>query len=138
MTGKEIRLNRLFASGGNAVVVAVDHGEFDGPLPGMIDLPEVVKKIDSSVDAILLAPGMLQHCGYAFASKGAPMAMMRLISHGAPAMWTGTMSLVSMRGDTMPLAFFRFIAFNRMVETAPAVRADAVSRLLHVPAAASS
>ena len=78
MTGKEIRLNRLFSNGGNAVVVAVDHGEFDGPLPGMIDLPEVVKKIDSSVDAILLAPGMLQHCGHAFASKGAPMAVVRL------------------------------------------------------------
>lgn len=78
MTGKEIRLNRLFASGENAVVVALDHGEFDGPLPGMIDLPEVVKKIDASVDAILLAPGMLQHCGHAFAYKGAPMAMVRL------------------------------------------------------------
>lgn len=77
MTGKEIRLGRLF-SGGNAIVVAVDHGEFDGPLPGMINLPEVVKKIDSGVSAVLLSPGMISHCGHAFNYKGAPMSMMRL------------------------------------------------------------
>jgi class I fructose-bisphosphate aldolase len=77
VTGKDIRLQRLF-SGGNAVVVAVDHGEFDGPLPGMIDLPEVVKQIDSSVDAVLLSPGMMAHCGHIFARKGAPLAMVRL------------------------------------------------------------
>lgn len=78
MTGKEMRLNRLFSGGGNAVVVALDHGEFDGPLPGMIDLPEVVRNIYSGVSAILLSPGMLPHCGHAFDYKGAPMAMVRL------------------------------------------------------------
>lgn len=78
MTGKEIRLSKFFANGENAVVVAVDHGEFDGPLPGMIDLPLVVKKIDSCVDAILLAPGMLPHCGHAFGYRGAPMSIVRL------------------------------------------------------------
>jgi DhnA family fructose-bisphosphate aldolase class Ia len=78
LTGKEIRLNKLFTNGDNAVVVAIDHGEFDGPLPGMIDMPEVVKKVDASVDAVLLAPGMLQHCGHAFNYKGAPMPMVRL------------------------------------------------------------
>ena len=61
MTGKEIRFNRLFSNGENAVVVAIDHGEFDGPLPGMIDMPEVVRKVDPGVDAILLSPGMLPH-----------------------------------------------------------------------------
>ncbi len=78
MTGRDIRFQKLFSNGENAVVVAVDHGEFDGPLPGMIDLPEVVKKIDPCVDAILLSPGMLPHCGHAFGYKGAPMAMVRL------------------------------------------------------------
>ena len=77
MTGKEIRLNKLF-SGGNAVVVAVDHGEFDGPIPGMVNLPEAVKNIDPSVDAVLLSPGMLPHCGHIFTAKGAPMAIVRL------------------------------------------------------------
>lgn len=78
MTGKEIRLNRLFSGGKNAVVIAVDHGEFDGPLPGMFDLPEDVKSIDPSVDAVLLSPGMLSHCGHAFGYKGAPIAVVRL------------------------------------------------------------
>jgi DhnA family fructose-bisphosphate aldolase class Ia len=78
MTGKEIRLGKLFSGGKNAVVVAVDHGEFDGPIPGMVNLPEVVKKIDPAVSAVLLSPGMLAHCGHAFSYKGAPMAMVRL------------------------------------------------------------
>jgi len=78
LTGKDIRLNRLFNKGENAVVVAIDHGEFDGPLPGMIDLPEVVKKVDPAVDAVLLSPGMVPHCGHAFDYKGAPMSIVRL------------------------------------------------------------
>lgn len=78
LTGRDIRLNRLFTNGDNAVVVAIDHGMFDGPLPGMMNLPEVVGKIDCGVDAILLAPGMLAHCGHAFGYKGAPMAMVRV------------------------------------------------------------
>lgn len=78
MTGRDIRLNRFFSNGENAVVVAIDHGMFDGPLPGMINMPEVVKKIDSGVDAVLLAPGMLSHCGHAFNYKGAPMSMVRV------------------------------------------------------------
>jgi DhnA family fructose-bisphosphate aldolase class Ia len=71
-------LGRLFSQGANAVVVALDHGEFDGPLTGMIDLPEVVRKIHPGVSAILLSPGMIAHCGHAFARQGAPLAMVRL------------------------------------------------------------
>jgi len=78
LTGKDIRLGRLFSNGENAVVVAVDHGEFDGPIPGMIDLPEVVRKIDPAVDAVLVSPGMLSHCGHAFNHRGAPLAMVRI------------------------------------------------------------
>ena len=78
MTGKDIRFSRLFSGGKNAVVVAVDHGEFDGPLPGMLDLPETVRNIDPSVSAVLVSPGMLPHCGEAFSVKGAPLAMVRL------------------------------------------------------------
>jgi len=78
MTGKEIRLARLFSGGRNAVVVAVDHGEFDGPLPGMVDLAETVRRIDPCVSAILLSPGMLPHTAHAFASRNSPVAMVRL------------------------------------------------------------
>ncbi len=78
MTGKDIRINRLFSKGENAVVIAIDHGYMDGPIPGMENLRETVKKIDNCVDAILLSPGMLKTVGDAFACKGAPMAIVRL------------------------------------------------------------
>lgn len=77
MTGKEIRLRRLFPEGGNAVVIAVDHGMFDGPIPGMINLPEVVNKIDPGVSAVLLSPGMMPHCAHVFERRGGPMAIVR-------------------------------------------------------------
>lgn len=77
MTGKEIRLGKLLGAG-NTVVVAVDHGEFDGPIPMLEDLPAVVAKINPVVDAILLSPGMLERCGSAFAFKGAPVPIVRL------------------------------------------------------------
>lgn len=78
MTGKEVRLGKLFSGGENAVVVAADHGEFDGPLPGMIDLPEVLNSVPQQVDGVLLSPGMLSHCGHVFNYKGAPLPIVRL------------------------------------------------------------
>jgi len=76
--GIGMRLDRLFNRGENAVIVAVDHGEFDGPIKGMVNLPEVVKKINPAVDGILLSPGMLRHCRHAFDYRGAPLAVVRL------------------------------------------------------------
>ncbi len=78
MTGKDIRLKRLF-SRGNAVIVAADHGEFDGPIAGMIDLPRVLAEaIHPEVDGVLLSPGMVTQCGEVFARRGGPLAVMRL------------------------------------------------------------
>ncbi|MCC7146275.1 MAG: hypothetical protein IT443_07495 [Phycisphaeraceae bacterium] len=77
MTGQQIRLNKLFAAG-NTVVVAVDHGEFDGPIPMLENVPAVVEKINPAVDAILLSPGMIAHCGKSFAFKGAPLPIVRI------------------------------------------------------------
>lgn len=73
-----IRLERLFNRSERAVVVAIDHGEFDGPIEGMTDLPATAARIDPCVDAVLLSPGMLPHCHHAFNYKGAPMAVVRL------------------------------------------------------------
>lgn len=78
MTGKDIRLKRLFSKG-NAVIVAADHGEFDGPLPGMINLPKVLAEgINPEVDAVLLSPGMTMHCAEIFGTRGGPLAVMRI------------------------------------------------------------
>src|SRR5512135_2559633 len=76
-SGESIRLSRLFSEGKNAIVVAVDHGLYFGPLAGMIDLPSVIDRI-SGADAILLAPGMAAHCQSVFSKRGAPACMIRL------------------------------------------------------------
>jgi len=78
MNGKHLRLEKLFNKGENAVIVAMDHGMFDGPIPGMIDLKETAAKINPCVDGILLSPGMLKHLRFAFNYKGAPMPIVRL------------------------------------------------------------
>lgn len=78
MTGKDIRFNRLFSKG-NAVIVAADHGEFDGPLLGMINLPQVLAEgINPEVDAVLLSPGMAEHCAGIFGKRGGPLSVIRV------------------------------------------------------------
>jgi DhnA family fructose-bisphosphate aldolase class Ia len=78
MTGSTLRLGKLFSQGENAVVIAIDHGYMDGPIPGMENLARTVQNIDSSVDAVLLSPGMLKHLGGCFNYKGAPVPIVRL------------------------------------------------------------
>lgn len=77
MDGRQIRLQRLFGRG-RAVIIAVDHGMFDGPLPGMENLPQTVSQINPDVDGVLLAPGMLRHCGDFFAGRNRPQVLVRL------------------------------------------------------------
>jgi DhnA family fructose-bisphosphate aldolase class Ia len=76
MIGEQIRLSRLFGQG-NAVVVAIDHGLYNGPLPGLIDLPGVIPSI-TQADAILTSPGMVAHCKSVFMQRGAPALVVRL------------------------------------------------------------
>lgn len=78
MTGRDIRMQKLFSQGRNAVVIAIDHGYMDGPIPGMEDLPGTVLKINPCVDAVLLSPGMMKNIGHIFAYKGAPLPIVRL------------------------------------------------------------
>ena len=78
MTGREIRLKKLFGESGKAVVVACDHGMFDGPHAGMEDIGAMLTKLGDGPDAILLSPGMLAHTGDFFARRGAPVVVTRL------------------------------------------------------------
>jgi 3-hydroxy-5-phosphonooxypentane-2,4-dione thiolase len=77
MDGRAIRLQRLMGDS-RAVIVAIDHGLFDGPIAGMEDLPATARKINPVVDAVLLAPGMIRHCGGVFAGVKRPLAVVRL------------------------------------------------------------
>lgn len=76
-TGESIRLQRLFDGGQNAVVVAIDHGLYNGPRPGFEDLAPIVDRLRGA-DAILLSPGMVPHVRSVFEHRGAPALMLRL------------------------------------------------------------
>ncbi|MFZ0283389.1 MAG: hypothetical protein WAL29_17185 [Bacteroidales bacterium] len=78
MNGKELKIEKLFSKGQNAVIIAIDHGMFDGPIPGMTNLIKTAEKINSCVDGVLLSAGMLKHLRFAFNYKGAPMPIVRL------------------------------------------------------------
>lgn len=75
--GREIRMQRLMGDG-RAVIVAIDHGLFDGPIPAMEDLPATAGKIAPAIDGVLLAPGMLRHCSEPFVGTKRPLAVVRL------------------------------------------------------------
>lgn len=76
-TGEQIRYHRLFADSENIVIVAVDHGLYFGPLPGMINLPEVIGSI-AGADGILMGPGMPAHCKEVFFKRESPRLIIRL------------------------------------------------------------
>lgn len=77
LDGRGIRLQRLMGDG-RAVIVAIDHGLFDGPIAGMECLPATAARINPMVDAVLLAPGMIRHCNGVFAGTKRPLAVVRL------------------------------------------------------------
>ncbi len=77
MDGRGIRINRMF-SDRRVVIIAMDHGMFDGPIEGIIDVRETIGKINTDVDGVLLAPGMLRHCAELFAAPQRPLAVVRL------------------------------------------------------------
>ena len=73
-----LRFQRLFNRNERAVIVAMDHCLFEGPIGGMTNLAETASRVAPCVDGILLSPGMLPYCQHAFNYKGAPLAVVRL------------------------------------------------------------
>jgi DhnA family fructose-bisphosphate aldolase class Ia len=59
MGGKEIRLSRLFPDGRNAVVVAMDHGQTFGPLPGLVDFTAAALRLKEA-DGVLMIPQIMR------------------------------------------------------------------------------
>jgi DhnA family fructose-bisphosphate aldolase class Ia len=78
MHGKTLRFNKLFSRDENAIIIAVDHGMFDGPINGMVDIRKTMQKINPVVDAVLMSPGTLKQCPDAFNFKGAPIPVVRI------------------------------------------------------------
>jgi putative autoinducer-2 (AI-2) aldolase len=82
MEGLQIRLRKILRSEtGRSLVVAIDHGMALGPMAGIIDTSDTVKRLDATglVDAWLLTKGLLR---YSFEPVSKPGIIMR-ISGGA-------------------------------------------------------
>jgi DhnA family fructose-bisphosphate aldolase class Ia len=77
MTGRDIRLSRLFPQGENSVIVAIDHGQTFGPMMGLIDFTEAAERLKEA-DGVLLAPQMIRFSGSLFHGKGSPTVITRL------------------------------------------------------------
>jgi class I fructose-bisphosphate aldolase len=77
VTGKEIRLSKLFSGDRNAVIVAVDHGQTFGPLEGLTRFTEAVERL-TEADGVLLAPQMVRFSGRLFRGGGSPALIVRL------------------------------------------------------------
>ncbi len=45
MTGKWIRMNRILKEDGKTVIVAMDHGQFQGPINGIRNVRETLSNI---------------------------------------------------------------------------------------------
>ena len=81
-SGQALRASFLWnPASGRAIVVAVDHGLFMGPIPGTQDLPGLVRRLrQGGADAIQLTPGQAEHNAAAFSGRQAPALVVRLDS----------------------------------------------------------
>jgi putative autoinducer-2 (AI-2) aldolase len=71
-------LSRFFSTG-PAIIVAFDHGMFDGPIPGVDNVASIPPRIYHEIDGVLLSPGMLMDIGPELCGhRGAPMAIVRI------------------------------------------------------------
>lgn len=70
MSGKEIRLRRIFRTDGRAVVVALDHGQFKHEAKGLDDIEWIIKRVvDGGADAIILNPGPAKQFASVYAGR---------------------------------------------------------------------
>ncbi len=62
MEERNLFLSRFFSTG-PAIVVAFDHGMFDGPIAGVDKIREIPDKILPEIDGVLMSPGVLRDIG---------------------------------------------------------------------------
>ena len=70
MTGTTVRLGRLLKDDGRTVVVALDHAQFHGALPGLGSMPAIVREAaEGGADGIILNPGPARDCAEIYAGR---------------------------------------------------------------------
>ena len=71
-------LSRFF-SRGLAIIVAFDHGMFDGPIAGVNRVNEIPSKILPDIDDVLMSPGMLRNMGTKLhGNRNSPIPIIRI------------------------------------------------------------
>ena len=70
MSGKAIRLKRIFREDGKTVISAMDFGGFMGPVPGLEVPKDIAKKVvQGGADAIIVNPGFAQEAQEIYGGK---------------------------------------------------------------------
>jgi len=70
MSGKTVRLARVFRPNGRAAVVALDHAQFKGALPGLTPMASIVDRaVAGGADAVILNPGSAKACVNSYAGR---------------------------------------------------------------------
>ena len=61
--GKKIRIERIMhRDSGNMLIIPMDHGISDGPIKGLMDVPDTVNKVaEGGADAVLMQKGIITH-----------------------------------------------------------------------------
>ena len=78
MTKSNLFLSRLLSES-PAIVVAIDHGMFDGPMPGIDQVGKIPEIILPETDAVLSSVGLLRDIGpQLYGRRGDPMPIVRL------------------------------------------------------------
>lgn len=71
MTGKQVRLGRLFRADGRSVVIALDHAQFKGAIDGLTPMSAIVRaSFDGGADGVILNPGAARDCAAEIAGRG--------------------------------------------------------------------
>jgi DhnA family fructose-bisphosphate aldolase class Ia len=77
VNGKKIRLSRLFPRGKPSVIVAIDHGQTFGPMPGIEDFTAATARLGQA-DGVLMAPHMIRFSGDLYLGPNRPVVIARL------------------------------------------------------------
>ena len=70
MTGIKVRLRRIFRGDDRSVVVALDHAQFQGAIPGLQSMKSIVKDVVAGgADGVILNPGAARDCADIYAGR---------------------------------------------------------------------
>ncbi|MFA0733034.1 MAG: hypothetical protein LKKZDAJK_000878 [Candidatus Fervidibacter sp.] len=117
MLGKTLRWYRLFRPDtGNSIVVAMDHGLFLGPIAGVENLRDAVKRVmEGQPDGLQLSAGAARAVSEALRGKNAPAFVLRLdatnIWRSQPEPKEGYHALVASVEDAVRLGADAVVAF---------------------------